>query len=144
MAVRLPGDSPLMKGELGHVLGSAGTKDKAMSILAEPQTLRKSGYSSCYRKLRFAPALETVKALWPAWTKPLRREIPSGANSKSSLISINLSALNRGSGNSRNAWPAETLRFGTFSQLTFVFTLRSLLQWQPSRGGCGRCVTPGF
>lgn len=49
MAVRLSGDSPLMKGELGHVLASAGKKDRAMSILSELQEQRRTGYSSCFR-----------------------------------------------------------------------------------------------
>jgi tetratricopeptide (TPR) repeat protein len=48
-AVEFSGGSPLMKGELGHVLASAGKKDRAMSILSELQEQRKTGYSSCFR-----------------------------------------------------------------------------------------------
>lgn len=39
-----------MKGELGHVLASAGEKDQAMSILSELQERRRAGYYiSCFR-----------------------------------------------------------------------------------------------
>jgi len=48
-AVKYSGDSPLMKGELGHVYASAGMRDKAISILNELQQQRINGYSSCYR-----------------------------------------------------------------------------------------------
>jgi tetratricopeptide (TPR) repeat protein len=48
-AVRYSHGSPLMKGELAHVLASAGKKEQAISILSELQEQRRNGYSSCFR-----------------------------------------------------------------------------------------------
>ncbi len=48
-AVDCSGNSPLMKGELGHVLASAGRRDKAQDILSELLQRKKSGYSSSFR-----------------------------------------------------------------------------------------------
>ncbi len=48
-AISLSQNSPLMKGDLGHVYASAGIKDKALSILSDLQQDRGNGnYRSCF------------------------------------------------------------------------------------------------
>jgi tetratricopeptide (TPR) repeat protein len=87
-AVRFSGDSPLMKGELGHVLASARKKDRAMSILSELQEQRRTGYSSCFRIAQIYACLGDREAavkhleqaveerdpfLWYLWIDPILR-----------------------------------------------------------------------
>jgi tetratricopeptide (TPR) repeat protein len=58
-AMRLSRNSPLMKGDLGHVYASAGLKDEARSILSELQRDRGNGlYRSCFLIAQICACLE--------------------------------------------------------------------------------------